>query len=196
MKLRVSLAAVLLAAAFSLPAIARDPARGAEIAAERCAACHGMDGKSTLAEIPRLAGQQSGFITLQMILFREGIRQVPAMQAPTEKLSDTDIEAVAAYYAGLPSAAPEDRTPRDAALMARGQAISAARNCGVCHLPNYAGRAQMPRLTHQHEGFLAHTMAEYRDGQRIGIDTQMNGAVQGLSNADIAALAHYLAHQD
>ena len=196
MKLRVTLAAVLLAAAFSLPAIARDPARGAEIAAERCAACHGMDGKSTVAEIPRLAGQQSGFITLQMILFREGIRQVPAMQAPTEKLSDTDIEAVAAYYAGLPSAAPEDRTPRDAALMARGQAISAERNCGVCHLPNYAGRAQMPRLTHQHEGFLAHTMAEYRDGQRIGIDTQMNGAVQGLSNADIAALAHYLAHQD
>jgi cytochrome c553 len=195
-KLRVTLAAVLLAAAFSLPAIARDPARGAEIAAERCAACHGMDGKSTVAEIPRLAGQQSGFITLQMILFREGIRQVPAMQAPTEKLSDTDIEAVAAYYAGLPSAAPEDRTPRDAALMARGQAISAERNCGVCHLPNYAGRAQMPRLTHQHEGFLAHTMAEYRDGQRIGIDTQMNGAVQGLSNSDIAALAHYLAHQD
>ena len=196
MRLGVTLAAVLMAAAFSLPAIARDPARGAEIAAERCAACHGMDGKSTVAEIPRLAGQQSGFITPQMILFREGIRQVPAMQAPTEKLSDTDIEAVAAYYAGLPSAAPEDRTPRDAALMARGQAISAARNCGVCHLPNYAGRAQMPRLTHQHEGFLAHTMAEYRDGQRIGIDTQMNGAVQGLSNADIAALAHYLAHQD
>ncbi|MCA3349229.1 MAG: cytochrome c4 [Roseomonas sp.] len=196
MRLRVTLAAVLVAAAFSLPAIARDPARGAEIAAERCAACHGIDGRSSLAEIPRLAGQQSGFITLQMILFREGIRQVPAMQSPTEKLSDTDIEAVAAHYAGLPSAAPEDRTPRDAALMARGQAISAARNCGVCHLPNYAGRAQMPRLTHQHEGFLAHTMAEYRDGQRIGIDTQMNGAVQGLSNADIAALAHYLAHQD
>jgi len=195
-RLRVTLAAVLVAAAFSLPAIARDPVRGAEIAAERCAACHGMDGRSSLAEIPRLGGQQSGFITLQMILFREGIRQVPAMQSSTEKLSDTDIEAVAAYYAGLPSAAPEDRTPRDAALMARGQAISAARNCGVCHLPNYAGRAQMPRLTHQHEGFLAHTMAEYRDGQRIGIDTQMNGAVQGLSNADIAALAHYLAHQD
>lgn len=196
MRLRVTLAAVLVAAAFSLPAIARDPVRGAEIAAERCVACHGMDGRSSLAEIPRLAGQQSGFITLQMILFREGIRQVPAMQSSTEKLSDTDIEAVAAYYAGLPSAAPEDRTPRDAVLMARGQAISAARNCGVCHLPNYAGRAQMPRLTHQHEGFLARTMAEYRDGQRIGIDTQMNGAVQGLSNADIAALAHYLAHQD
>jgi cytochrome c553 len=166
------------------------------IAAERCAACHGVDGKSSVPEIPRLAGQQAGFITLQMILFREGIRQVPAMQSPSEKLSDPDVEALAAYFAGLPSALPEDRTPRDAALMARGQAISAARNCGVCHLPNYAGRAQMPRLTHQHEAFLAHTMAEYRDGKRVGIDTQMNGAVQGLLDADIAALAHYLAHQD
>jgi len=195
-KLSVTLAAVLAAAAFSLPAIARDPARGAEIAAERCAACHGIDGKSGLAEIPRLAGQQAGFITLQMILFREGIRQVPAMQSPSEKLSDTDVEALAAYFASLPSSPPEDRTPRDAALMARGQAISAARNCGVCHLPNYAGRAQMPRLTHQHEAFLFHTMTEYRDGNRVGIDTQMNGAVQGLSDADIAALAHYLAHQD
>ncbi len=196
MRLSVTLAAVLAAAAFSLPAIARDPARGAEIAAERCAACHGIDGKSGLAEIPRLAGQQVGFITLQMILFREGIRQVPAMQSPSEKLSDADVEALAAYFAGLPSSPPEDRTPRDAALMARGQAISAARNCGVCHLPNYAGRAQMPRLTHQHEAFLTHTMTEYRDGNRVGIDTQMNGAVQGLSDADIAALAHYLAHQD
>lgn len=196
MRLSVTLAAVLVAAAFSLPVGARDPARGAEIAAERCAACHSADGKSALAEIPRLAGQQPGFITLQMILFREGLRSVPAMQAPSEKLSDTDIEALAAYFAALPSAAPEDRAPRDAALMARGQAISAARNCGVCHLPNYAGRAQMPRLTHQHEDFLAHTMAEYRDGKRVGIDTQMNGAVQGLSDADIAALAHYLAHQD
>jgi len=195
-RLSVTLAAVLAAAAFSLPAAAGDPARGEVIAAERCVACHGADGKSALAEIPRLAGQQAGFITLQMILFREGLRQVPAMQAPTEKLSDSDIEALAAYFAGLPSAPPEDRKPRDAALMVRGQAISAARNCGVCHLPNYAGRAQIPRLTHQHEAFLAHTMAEYRDGNRVGIDTQMNGAVQGLSDADIAALAHYLAHQD
>ena len=112
------LAAVLVAAAFSLPAGAADAARGAVVAAERCAACHGMDGKSNVAEIPRLAGQQAGFITLQMILFREGIRQVPAMQSPTEKLSDTDVEAVAAYFASLPSAPPEDRSPRDAALMA------------------------------------------------------------------------------
>lgn len=188
-------AALLWAATLSSAVQARDPARGAAIAAQRCVACHGADGRSIAAEIPMLAGQQREFVTLQLILFREGIRPVPAMQAATDKLSDEDVEALAAHYAGLPARAAE-RTPRDAALAARGQAVSATRNCGVCHLPDYAGRAQVPRLTRQHEAFLARTLAEYRDGRRVGIDTQMNGAVQGLSDADLAALAHYLAHRD
>jgi cytochrome c553 len=38
-------------------------------------------------------------------------------------------------------------------------------------------------------------MAGYRDGTRVGVDSQMNGAVFGLSDAEIAALAHYLAQQ-
>jgi cytochrome c553 len=54
----------------------------------------------------------------------------------------------------------------------------------------------VPRLTAQREDFLARTMAEYRDGQRIGADSQMNGAVFGLSDAEIAALAHYLSQRD
>jgi cytochrome c553 len=188
-------AALLWAASLSPAALAGDAARGAAIAAQRCAACHGADGRSIAAEIPMLAGQQREFITLQVILFREGIRQVPAMQAAVENLSDADVEALAVHYASLPVRAAE-RAPRDAALAARGQAVSAARNCGVCHLPDYAGRAQVPRLTRQHEGFLARTLLEYRDGRRVGIDTQMNGAVQGLSDADLAALAHYLAQRD
>ena len=39
-------------------------------------------------------------------------------------------------------------------------------------------------------------MTEYRDGKRVGTDTQMNSAVFGMTHADIAALAHYLAHLD
>ncbi|MBX9701264.1 MAG: c-type cytochrome, partial [Acetobacteraceae bacterium] len=69
-------------------------------------------------------------------------------------------------------------------------------NCAVCHLPSLAGRAQVPRITQQREEFLARTMTEYRDGLRIGADPQMNGAVAGLSDAQITALAHFLAHRD
>ena len=197
MRLRHLLAAALLAAAIpTAGASAQDARRGADLAAHRCVNCHGADGRSQMQDIPSLAGQPAGFIVLQMILFREGIRQVPAMTAFAEGLPDKDIEDLAAFFASQPHGPPDDRGPRDAALFARGQALIGPRNCASCHLPTLAGREQIPRLAAQREDFLARTMIEYRDGLRVGADTQMNGAVFGLSNTDIAALAHYLAQRD
>jgi len=194
------LAAALLAAAIEATtpgaALAQDARRGAELAAQSCVNCHGANGRSQTSDIPSLAGQPTDFITLQMILFREGIRQVPAMNAFAADLPDRDIEDLAAYFASLPPGPPDDRRPRDAGLFAAGQALIGPRNCGVCHVSDFGGRAQIPRIAAQREEFLARTMIEYREGRRVAIDTQMNGAVAGLSNADIAALAHYLAQRD
>jgi cytochrome c553 len=198
------LAAALLAAALPSLAAAQDARRGAteserrgaELAAHRCVNCHGADGRSQMPGIPSLAGQQPGFIVIQMILFREGLRHVPAMTAFAEGLPDKDIEDLAAFFASLPPGPPDDRRPRDPALFAAGEALIGPRHCNVCHLPSLTGREQMPRLVGQREDFLARTMAEYRDGLRVGADTQMNGAVMGLSNADLAALAHYLSQRD
>ncbi len=196
MRLAGCLAAALFGAAVSLPAAAQDAARGAVVAAERCAACHGADGRSAMEGTPSLAGQQALFITTQMILFREGLRQVPAMTAVAEGMADGAIEDLAAYFASLPPGPPEDRRPRDEALFAAGQALIGPRNCAVCHLPSLTGREQVPRLVGQREDFLARTMIEYRDGLRVGADSQMNGAVVGLTDAQIAALAHYLSQLD
>jgi cytochrome c553 len=194
MRLRVKLAAAVLAAAFSLPASAQDVARGAALAEERaCAACHGPAGVSPVPLMPSLAGQQPHFLTLQLILFREGLRQVPAMAEPVRGLTDQQIEDIAAYFAAYPSAPKPDRGARDEALAARGAALSVQRHCNVCHLPSYAGRAQVPRINHQREDFLVHTLAEYRDNLRVGTDTQMNAVMFGMSNDDIRAIAHYLA---
>ncbi len=198
MRVGVTLAAAVLAAAFFVagPAAAQDAARGAALAEERgCAACHGPNGISPVPLMPSLAGQQPQFLTLQLILFREGLRQVPAMLEPARGLTDTQIEDIAAYFAAYPSAPKPDRGPLNQALAARGAEISAARHCGVCHLPSYAGRAQVPRINHQREDFLVHTLAEYRDNLRVGADTQMNAVMFGLSNDDIRAVAHYLAHR-
>ena len=215
MRLRRLLAAAILAAAIpgaaaAQPAAAPTPSqassgtsnatspasRGAILAAESCSNCHGSDGRSQQADTPSLAGQQPDFITLQMILFREGIRQLPVMNQFAQGLSDRDIEDLAAFFASLPAGPSDDRRARDTALFERGRALSARMNCGVCHVQDYRGRNQVPRLTGQREEFLARTMAEYRDGQRIGADPQMNGAVFGTSNADLAALAHYLSQLD
>lgn len=187
------LAAAVLAAALPDAAAAQSAARGADRASHYCANCHGENGRSQQADIPSLAGQQAEFITTQMVLFREGIRQLPVMNQFAQGLTDTDIEDLAAYYASLPPGPPDDRPARDPALFERGSALVARANCGVCHLPDYRGRNQVPRLTFQREEFLARTMIEYRDGLRIGADPQMNGAVHGISDADLGAIAHYLA---
>jgi cytochrome c553 len=145
--------------------------------------------------MPSLAGQQPHFLTLQLILFREGLRPVPAMAEPVRGLTDQQVEDIAAYFAAYPSAPDPERGAHDAALAARGAQISVQRNCNVCHLPSYAGRAQVPRINHQREDFLVHTLIEYRDNQRVGTDTQMNAVMFGMSDDDIRAIAHYLAHR-
>ena len=200
MRLRVTLAAAVMAAAFfvstAAPASAQDARRGAALAEERnCAACHGERGVSGVPLMPSLAGQQPHFLTLQLILFREGLRPVPAMAEPVRGLTDQQVEDIAAYFAAYPSAPDPERGAHDAALAARGAQISVQRNCNVCHLPTYAGRAQVPRINHQREDFLVHTLAEYRDNLRVGTDTQMNAVMFGMSNDDIRAIAHYLAHR-
>ncbi len=193
---RLLAAAVLAAALPAMAAMAQDARRGADLAAHRCANCHGDDGRSQQPDIPSLAGQPADFIVLQMILFREGLRQVPAMNAFAEGLPDRDIEDLAAFFAAQRPGPPDDRRPRDPALFAAGQALSGPRNCGVCHLADYRGRNQVPRIAAQREEFLARTLREYRDGVRAAPDPQMNGAVAGLRDAEIAALAHYLAQRE
>ncbi|MCX8134810.1 MAG: c-type cytochrome [Roseococcus sp.] len=195
MAARIVLAAALLAAAFSFPAAA-NPAAEALIAERQCVACHGPAGVSAVPLTPSLAGQQADFLALQMILFREGLRQVPAMAEPVRGLTDQQILDIAGWFAAQPSAPKPDRGPRDEALARRGAELSAARNCNACHLTDYAGRANVPRINHQREDYLVHSLTQYRDNLRVGADTQMNGLMHGLSNADIRAIAHYLAHRD
>ncbi len=190
------LAAAVLAAAPFCAAMAQDASRGADLAAHSCTNCHGADGRSQMVDIPSLAGQQPGYMTVQLILFREGIRDVPAMQAFADGLSDKDIEDLSAYFASLPPGPPDDRRPRDVALFAAGEALAGPHHCAVCHLPGFVGRAQIPRLAGQREEFLVQAMRGYRDGSRVGVDAQMNDAVRGLSDRDIAALAHYLSQTD
>jgi cytochrome c553 len=183
-------AAAAAALLVSAAAAAGDAARGRALA-EGCAACHGADGNAALDLHPSLAGQQPLFLTLQMILFREGIRHFPPMNEAMRAMPDRDIEDLAAFYAGqtLRPARPE----RDAAKADRGAALSVRHRCGICHLADYRGQNQVPRIAGQREDFLLHAMRQYQAQRRAGTDTQMNAALYGLSDQDLADLAHYLA---
>jgi len=194
---RALAAAALLAAAPLCGAVATGAAeRGRALAEARaCGTCHGEQGGSVRPDIPSLAGQPTDFITLQMILFREHLRDAPPMPDLAQGLEDAEIEALAAHYAGLAPAPAEDRGPREAGRFEAGARLSERLRCGICHLPDYRGRVQIPRLAGQREDYLVHALAGYRDGTRHGTDTNMNAVMYGVTDPEIAALAHYLAQQ-
>jgi cytochrome c553 len=158
---------------------------------EACGACHGADGNSQIEKIPSLAGQPELFITNQLILMREGVRPVEAMTPFVKDLKDDVIVALAKHYAAL---APKPSGEAvEAALAARGAEIAQAKRCESCHLPSLAGSAQIPRIGKQRIDYLVHSLKQFRDHPHPGADTIMSGAVVGLSDADLLALAHYAA---
>ena len=157
-----------------------------------CDACHGAGGVSQTAGTPSIAGQPKLFLETQLVLFREGLRVSPPMQAAVNGLTDKEIVRLADHYAAQP-ARPVADGPADPAQVRQGVAYAQKQHCGSCHLPDYRGRQQIPRLAGQREEYLVESMLAYRDNRRTGGDTIMAAALYGASDAEIRALAHYLA---
>jgi cytochrome c553 len=158
---------------------------------EACTVCHGPGGNSPTPTIPSLAGQPRTFIENQLVLIREGLRDVPAMKAVMGGLNDEEIVSLAKHFSAQPVVLPAG--PVDAEKRRLGAEVSKRALCGTCHLPGYTGQNQVPRLAGQHEAYLLPTMKMYRDKPDPGRDTAMSAALYGLSDADLAALAHYFA---
>lgn len=177
------LTALFIAAAQAQP--------GAERLAQ-CAACHGAGGNSVIPGTPSLAGQPALFVENQLVLIREGMREVvPAMADALKGMKDAEIRQLASYYAAQKPA--RTAGPADAATAKRAQEVAQKAHCGSCHLADYSGREQIPRLAGQREEYLLEAMRQYRDNRRSGGDTLMAAALYGIADADLQALAKYLA---
>jgi cytochrome c553 len=71
-----------------------------------CAACHGPEGRGNApAAFPRLAGQNVPYTVNQLKSYRSGERgadgKAKMMSTIASKLSDTEIQALASYVAGI-----------------------------------------------------------------------------------------------
>jgi cytochrome c553 len=157
-----------------------------------CGGCHGGNGQSVIAGTPSLAAQPKVFIENQLVIMREGLRDVPAMKPFVAGLKDADISALATHYAALPAkvAAAPARPDRAQA----GAALAQRLLCNTCHLPDYAGQQQVPRLAGQDEPYLLQSMKQFRDQPGPGRDTIMAATLRGLTDDELAQLAHFLAH--
>ena len=163
-------------------------------AQEVCTACHGPGGNSMSPDIPSIAGQPKLFIENQLVLIREELRPSPQMLPVVKGMKDAEISRLALHFSRLPAKSMEIGKP-DPKLAQRGQERAKALRCGVCHLADFQGQNQVPRLAAQREAYMIAEMRAYRDDKRKGGDTIMAAALYGVSDADIAALAHFLSRR-
>ncbi|HVR92456.1 MAG TPA: cytochrome c [Casimicrobiaceae bacterium] len=83
---------------------AADPKAALARVQQVCAACHGIDGNSQVADNPKLGGQYPDYLAKALRDYQSGLRKSPVMAGFVDKLSNQDIENLAAYYASQPAA--------------------------------------------------------------------------------------------
>lgn len=158
----------------------------------QCTACHGEDGRSKDPKIPHIGGQPKLFVMYQLFFYREGRRKSPEMNLIAKDLSDAELAALSEHVSKLPPPPPAGGAV-DEARYQRGAELAAKRQCASCHNPDFSGREQMARLAGQREAYTIKALQDYRAGVRVGTQAAMAEAVRGLTDADFADLAYFLA---
>ena len=175
-------------------ASAADVAAG-KAKAEICAACHGENGISQVDNVPSLAGQPDQFIQWQLVYFRAGSRKNEQMQPIVEEITNEDIRNLGAYFASLAPPKPPAHD-NNAELSKKGAEAAVGRRCAACHTDDFAGTKAAARLAAQREDYLLKALRDYKSGARSGSgQAVMADVAYPLSEEEIQALAHYLAHR-
>jgi cytochrome c553 len=102
---------VLIGAALAFGAHAQDKkpptavkGQGLENAHAMCIGCHGIPGYKTafpdVYHVPKIAGQQPGYIINALKAYKSGERSHPSMRGIAASLSEEDMKQLADYYGG------------------------------------------------------------------------------------------------
>jgi cytochrome c553 len=183
-----------IAAAAPAPIAKPDVERGKQIATTVCAACHGANGVSALPANPHLAGQNGGYIALQLAAFKSGARPSPIMQGMAAALSADDMLNVGAYFEGQK---PVEGVARDKALAQRGQQLwrggikaIGVPACAGCHgAAGHGIPTQYPRLAGQYADLNLGWLKAYATGARP--HAVMGPIAAKLSENDMKAVVEY-----
>lgn len=180
-------------------------ARGAQIASQTCAACHGDKGLSPSSGaapggpvFPSLAGQSPYAIYKQLHDFRSGARVNPQMTPVAQMLDVADLANVAAYYA---DASKEYAAIGKRELLGEAEVEKLANEgdshrrlpaCMACHVNNAGGPLETPVITGQSQDYLLTQLNAFATGQRKNdVYGRMRDISRKLTPEERAALARY-----
>nr|WP_229459098.1 c-type cytochrome [Massilia cavernae] len=189
-----------------MAAPARSPAVPDTIAqrALACAACHGKEGRATSEGFfPRIAGKPEAYLYNQLLNFRDGKRQYPAMTHMVAHLSDAYLREMAAYFSAqhppYPAPQPAGAAPAE---LARGKALALAGDqarkipaCVACHGQKLAGvLPAIPGLLGLPRDYLNAQFGAWKTGARKAAAPDCMAQVsRRLTPDDIASVSAWLA---
>lgn len=157
-----------------------------------CLACHGENGQSQNPGVPSLGAQQSYYVTVQLLMFRDRLRVVDPMNDATKGLTDADLQSFADIIAKLPAPQPPAAAVDDARIQ-RAKVLVEQNRCNICHTPNFAGQQNVPRIADQREDYLVKALRGYKDNSRRGYDAAMADVIAPITDDQILDLAYYIA---
>jgi cytochrome c553 len=166
-----------------------------------CASCHGVDGNSVSPTFPKLAGQRTEYLTVQLIAFRDHTRADPHahtyMWGMAAHLTDAQIDGLAAYFAGQKTSPGVAGDPADMAagkkLFYEGNPDQEIPACMACHGQNAEGQDAFPRLASQHKDYIIEQITHFRSNARANEIMHENS--MHLSADETRQVAAFLAAQ-
>ena len=181
-----------------------DVAKGKEVAATVCAACHAADGNSSIANYPRLAAQFPNYIEKQVHDIKDGKRawgNAMQMKGSVATLTDDQIRNVAAFYGKQYAKAgevnPKENPELGAKIFRGGIADKAVPACMSCHGPSGAGMPgggtavlAFPRIGGQHKEYVVTQLKAYQSGQRK--NAMMQDIAKRLSEEEMNAVGNFV----
>ena len=187
---RLRAAFFFCAVAAGTGASAQDAAAGAQ-KAQPCFACHGANGNSAVPQFPNLAAQTARYIYLQLRDYQEARRTDAVMQPLAKPLTREDMLDIAAFFA-TQKPQPNAFKP-DPERAARGKAKADETLCTMCHLGNFAGQNEIPRITGQQYDYTVKQLRDFKARVRTNDAGNMTSVARTLSDTDIEDLGHYTA---
>jgi cytochrome c553 len=170
------------------------PAAGTSIAekVDVCTTCHGPNGNSASPQYPVLAGQNARYLYLQLKDFKEGRRHDVQMEPIAASLERDDMLALADYFSKQKQAPSGFKA--DAAKVALGKKKTDEVLCPMCHLGEFAGQNEIPRVAGQKYEYVKKQLADFKAKRRTNDAGNMTSVAATLSDADIENLAQYIAN--
>jgi cytochrome c553 len=162
---------------------------------EVCVGCHGEDGNSEDAMFPSIAGFNANYTYLQLLAFRDGVRQNEMMQEIVAELDEQDMADLAAYF-GTRKRRPAATVPKVLTLQQRadletGQSLY-AKLCARCHGLTARGQGILPPLAGQYADYILMQIDAFKEGTRSK-HSIMRSIVDGVSEKELQLIANYIA---